>query len=61
MNTKASPLSSKEKKHIETIKRRVDYLGSQIANSQYGNMDYSRREISALNWAVKTIEDRHEG
>jgi hypothetical protein len=56
MNQASKPLSSKERKHIETIQRRVDYLGSQLANSKYGNMDFSRREISALNWAIKALE-----
>lgn len=66
MNQKATPLSSKERKHIETIKRRIDYLSLQLANKDNlaksmratNNMDYTRRELSALRWAVNKIEGK---
>ena len=57
-------LTSKERKHIETIQRRIDYLSGQLANRDglarsvgvTNNMDYTRRELSALRWAVSQFE-----
>lgn len=64
MNTKATPLSLKERKHIATIQRRIDYLSAQVGNRdnlarQVGAinaMDYTRRELAALNWAVSQLQ-----
>ena len=64
MNTKAKPLSSRQRKYLDAIKRRIDYLSSQLANRDglarsvgaVNNMDYTRRELAALTWAVQTIE-----
>ena len=64
MNQRVKPISSREKKHIETIQRRIDYLSLQLANRDHlakqtgsvNNMDYTRREIGALSWAIKQIE-----
>ena len=68
MNQKQTPLTSKERKHIETIQRRIDYLSGQLANRDglaksvgaTNNMDYTRRELSSLRWAVAKLEAAHE-
>lgn len=48
--------SAKERSHIETLKRRLDYLAVRVASSDYGKVNHDRREMAALLWAINEIE-----
>ena len=49
-------LTSKERDRLDRLRRRCDWLRSRIAKQRDYN-GFDKAELSALEWAIKYIED----
>src|ERR1035437_15809 len=55
LSIKLNRCPSSERKQIETLIRRLDWLALRVAQSKYGNLDHDRAEIAALTWAINRL------
>ena len=48
---------SKQRSHISTVIRRLDYLANRVAHEQkeYPNGSHNRREMAALAWMLEEV------
>lgn len=44
---------------LDTLRRRRDHLAARISRVARGDLSYDRAELSALNWAISTLERAH--
>lgn len=51
-------MNKHERRHIETLERRRQYLRSLREDKMANN--YDEQEISALNWVLKEVVPQHE-
>lgn len=50
-------MTSRERKHYETLVRRRDRLQSRLGPSFIGNPEPTKRELRAINWAIWIVEE----
>jgi hypothetical protein len=51
-------MSTSDVKHLKMLKRRADHLAGRIEDNP--NLSYDQAELSALRWAVRELEKKHE-
>ncbi len=49
-------MTADELKHYEVIQRRIDHLANRIASNPGRDLSYDKREMSALRWAIRVID-----
>lgn len=51
-------MTHKEKKRVEALERRRDFLAERVANYRPdGNPSFDKAELGALNWALRIIHN----
>lgn len=49
-------LTAKEMERLDRLRRRCEWLKGRIANHR-GNPGFDKAELSALDWAIRFVED----
>lgn len=52
-------MGKKERRHLEALQRRADWLARRVAEAADRNdLSYDRAELAALLWALQRVEPR---